>query len=76
MKRCAFVPKEFSYSNKFEKQIVDFLQNFSIDDQEIFDLLSFKNSNIFFTDLTILWKFKVIQDVNCYILEKWKILLL
>ena len=41
---AAFVPKKFSYSNTFEKYIVDFLQYFSVDDQEKFDLLSFKNS--------------------------------
>ena len=45
---AAFVPKKFSYSNTFEKYIVDFLQNFSIDDQEKFDLLSFKNSKYLF----------------------------
>ena len=41
---AAFVPKKFSYSNTFEKYITGFLQNFSIDDQEKFDLLAFKNS--------------------------------
>ena len=46
--------QKFSYSNTFEKYIVDFLHNFSINDQEKFELLSFKNSNIFFKDLTIL----------------------
>ena len=44
---AAFVPQKFSYSNTFEKYIVDFLQNFSIDHQEKFDLLSFKNSQFF-----------------------------
>ena len=43
-----FVPKKFSYSNTFEKYIVDFLQIFSIDDQEKFDLISFKNSKYLF----------------------------
>ena len=45
---AAFVPPKFSYSNTFEKYIVDFLQNFSIDDQEKFDLLSLKNSKYLF----------------------------
>ena len=33
-----------SYSNTFEEYISKFLQQFSIDDQEKFDLLSFKNA--------------------------------
>ena len=45
---AAFVPKKFSYSNTFEKYITSFLQNFSIDDQEKFDLLAFKNSKYLF----------------------------
>ena len=44
----AFVPQKFSYSNTFEKYITSFLQNFSIDDQETFDLLAFKNSKYLF----------------------------
>ena len=44
----AFVPQKFSYSNTFEKYITSFLQNFSIDDQEKFDLLAFKNSKYLF----------------------------
>ena len=42
------VPKKFSYSNTFKKYIIDFLQSFSINDQEKFDLLSFKNSKYLF----------------------------
>ena len=45
---AAYVPKTFSYSNTFEKYITDFLQLFSIDDQEKFDLL------IYSIDLTTL----------------------
>ena len=44
---AAYVPKNFSYSNTFGKYITDFLQ-FSIDDQEKFDLLAFKNSKYLF----------------------------
>ena len=46
--QAAFVPKKFSYSNPFENYITQFLQNFSIDDQEKFDLLCFKNSKYLF----------------------------
>ena len=45
---AAYVPKKFSYNNTFEKYITSFLQNFSIDDQEKFDLLTFKNSKYLF----------------------------
>ena len=51
LKSCdevAYVPKKWSYSNSFEKYISKFLQQFSIDDQETFDLLSFKNSKYLF----------------------------
>ena len=41
---AAYVPKKLSYNNTFEKYITSFLQNFSIDDQEKFYLLAFKNS--------------------------------
>ena len=44
----AYVPKKFSFNNTFEKYITSFLQNFSIDDQEKFDLLAFKNSKYLF----------------------------
>ena len=36
------------YSNTFEEYISKFLQQFSIDNQETFDLLSFKNSKYLF----------------------------
>ena len=45
---AAYVPKKFSYNNTFEKYITSFLQNFSIDDQEKFDLLALKNSKYLF----------------------------
>ena len=45
---AAYVPKKFFYSNTFEKHITSFLQMFSIDDQEKFDLLAFKNSKYLF----------------------------
>ena len=45
---AAYVPKEFSYNNSFEKYITAFLQALSIDDQEKFDLLAFKNSKYLF----------------------------
>ena len=45
---AAYVLKKFSYNDTFEKYITSFLQNFSIDDQEKFDLLSFKNSKYLF----------------------------
>ena len=41
---AAYVPKKFSYKNSFEPYIGSFLQSFSIDDQEKFDLFAFKNS--------------------------------
>ena len=40
---AAYVPKNFSCRNSFEAYISSFLQSFSIDDQEKFDLLAFKN---------------------------------
>ena len=45
---AAYVPKKFSYRNSFETYISSFLQAFSIDDQEKFDLLAFKNSKYLF----------------------------
>ena len=45
---AAFVSKKFSYSNTFEKYVTSFLQNFSINDQEKFGLLTFKNSKYLF----------------------------
>ena len=40
--------QKISYNGTFEKYITSFLQNFSIDDQEKFDLLAFKNSKYLF----------------------------
>ena len=45
---AAYVPKKISYRNSFEAYISSFLQSFSIDDQEKFDLLAFKNSKYLF----------------------------
>ena len=45
---AAYVPKKFSYNISFEKYITNFLQVSSIDDQEKFDLLAFKNSKYLF----------------------------
>ena len=39
----AFVPKKVSYENSFENYINSFLQSFSINDVEKFDLFSNKN---------------------------------
>ena len=46
--KAAYVPKKFSYENSFEAYIRTFLQDFSIDDGEKFDLLAFKNSEYLF----------------------------
>ena len=43
-----YVPKKFSYRNSFETYISTFLQDFSVDNQEKFDLLAFKNSKYLF----------------------------
>ena len=45
---AAYVPKRLSYKNSFEAYISSFLQSFSINDQEKFDLLAFKNSKYLF----------------------------
>ena len=45
---AAYVPKKFSYNDTFKQYITSFLQNFSVDDQEKFDLLAFKNSKYLF----------------------------
>ena len=45
---AAYVPKKWFYNNSFEHYISTFLQQFSIEDQEKFDLLSFKNSKYLF----------------------------
>ena len=45
---AAYVPKKMSYSKSSEEYISPFLRQFSIDDQENFDLLSFKNSKYLF----------------------------
>ena len=45
---AAYVPKKNSYKNSFETYIGSFLQSFSIDDQEKFDLFAVKNSKYLF----------------------------
>ena len=45
---AAYIPKKSSYKNSFETYIDSFLQSFSIDDQEKFNLLAFKNSKYLF----------------------------
>ena len=45
---ASYAPKNFSYRNSSEAYISSFLQSFSIDDQEKFDLLPFKNSKYLF----------------------------
>ena len=45
---AAYVPRKMSYSKSFEEYISKFLQQFSINDQEKFDLLAFKNSKYLF----------------------------
>ena len=45
---ATYVPKNFSYRDKFESYISSFLQNFSVDDQEKINLLAFKNSKYLF----------------------------
>ena len=44
----AFIPKKFSYRNSFENYISQFLQAFSIDDVEKYDLYAYKNSKYLF----------------------------
>ena len=45
---AAYVPKTISYRNSFEAYISSFLPSFSIEGQEKFDLLAFKNSKYIF----------------------------
>ena len=46
--QAAFIPQKFSYRNGFEAYISQFLQAFSIDHVEKFDLFAHKNSNYSF----------------------------
>ena len=45
---AAYVPKKLSYKNSFEAYVGSFLESFSIDNQEKFDLLAFKNLKYLF----------------------------
>ena len=47
-KDVAFIPKKVSYQNTFETYIGQFLQSFSIDDVEKYDLYAHKNSQYLF----------------------------
>ena len=44
----AFIPKQFTYKNSFEKYISNFLPSFSIDDVEKYDLYAKKNLKYMF----------------------------
>ena len=41
---AGFIPKKYSHQRSFESYISNFLQVFSIDDLEKYDLLAHKNS--------------------------------
>ena len=41
---AGFIPKKFSHQRSFESYISNFLQVFSVDDLEKYDLLAHKNS--------------------------------
>ena len=45
---AAFIPKKFAYCRSFESYISQFLQAFSIDDEEKYDLFAHKNSKYLF----------------------------
>ena len=57
---AAYVPKRFSYRHSFKAYISSFLQALSIDDQEKFDLLTFKNSKyLFYCFHKSIWKSEI-----------------
>ena len=70
---AAYVPKKFSYRDSFESYISSFLQNFSIDDQEKFNLLAFKNSKYLFCRFNDFIKAYGNPRYILYILEKCSI---
>ena len=70
---AAYVPKKFSYRDSFESYISTFLQNFSIDDQEKFNLLAFKNSKYLFCRFNDFIKAYGNPRYILYILEKCSI---
>ena len=45
---AAFIPKKCSYCQSFESYISQFLQAFSVDDVEKYDLVAHKNSKYLF----------------------------
>ena len=67
---AAYVPKKRSYKNSFEAYIGSFLQSFSFDDQEKFDLLAFKNSKHLFYRFNDFSKFMETLGINYFIREK------
>ena len=67
---AAYIPKKFSNKNIFETYIGSFLQSFSIDDQEKFDLLAFKNSKYLFYRFNDFIKHMETQGIGYSILEK------
>ena len=63
----AFVPKKVSYENNFENYIKSFLQSFSIDDVEKFDLFSNKNAKYLFyrfNDYIRTWQQKKKKNIH------------
>ena len=62
--------KKFPYNNSFETYIKSFLQSFSINDQEKFDLLAFKNSKYLFYRFNDFIKHMETQGIGYSILEK------
>ena len=67
---AAYIPKKFSNKNISETYIGSFLQSFSIDDQEKFDLLAFKNSKYLFYRFNDFIKHMETQGIGYSILEK------
>ena len=69
---AAYVPKKLSYKNSFEAYIGSFLQSFSIDNQEKFDILAFKNSKYLFYRFNDF--IKVYGNPSCKLLHTRKML--
>ena len=69
---AAYIPKKLSYKNSFEAYIGSFLQSFSIDDQEKFDILTFKNSKYLFYCFNDF--IKVYGNPSCELLHTRKML--
>ena len=67
---AAYIPKKFSNKNIFETYIGSFLQSFSIDDQEKFDLPAFKNPKYLFYRFNDFIKHMETQGIGYFIPEK------